>query len=58
MLEEIEHSHFFCVDFVLDESGQNVIGRQCSTELNQIVPFFHPSGICASEVVNCSKASF
>lgn len=58
MLEETEHSRFFCTNSVLDESGQSVIGRQCATELNQIVLFFHPSGICASEFVNCSKASF
>lgn len=58
MLEEIEHTLFFCGYSVLDEIGQNVIGRQRATELNQIVLFFHPSRISASEFVNCNKASF
>lgn len=50
---------FFCADSMLGESGQNVIGRQHATELNQLVLFFfHPFGICASELVNCNKTSF
>lgn len=59
MWEEIEHAYFFCANSMLDESGLNVIGRQCATELNQIVLFFfHPSGVSACELVDCNKASF
>lgn len=44
---------------MLDENGPNVIGRQCATELNQIVLFFfHSSGVCASEFVDCNKAFY